>query len=77
MNYAGMTTPPTAPIVRSLSLRTCPGAHVLHADGTVAGCTLDDEDGCHGRELRHEADPVRCAVWTVGGCERCGVPVPH
>jgi hypothetical protein len=26
----------------------------VHADGTVAGCSLDNErDGCRGRELRH------------------------
>ena len=28
---------------------TCPGGLILHADGTVQGCTLDDEpDGCRG-----------------------------
>jgi hypothetical protein len=33
---------------------TCPGGLIVHADGTVAGCTLDeDEDGCRGGELRH------------------------
>jgi hypothetical protein len=39
---------------------TCPGGLIVHADGTFAGCALDeDEDGCRGRELRHECDPVR------------------
>jgi hypothetical protein len=43
-------------------------------DGTVAGCTEDDEhDGCRGRELRHKGDPVRCRVWTLAGCNYCGV----
>jgi hypothetical protein len=47
---------------------------IVHADGTVAGCTEDDErDGCHGRELRHEGDPIRCYVWTFAGCDECGV----
>jgi hypothetical protein len=32
----------------------------------------EDEDGCRGRELRHEGDPVRCWVWTLGGCHYCG-----
>ena len=53
---------------------TCPGALIVHFDGTVADCTLDeDEDGCRGRELRHEGDPVRCWVWSLGGCNYCGV----
>ncbi len=53
---------------------TCPGGLILHADGTVAGCTLDDDrDGCRGRELRHEGDPVPCTVWTPAGCNYCGV----
>jgi hypothetical protein len=42
---------------------TCPGALILHADGTIAGCTLDDDEG----------DPVRCYVWTLAGCNYCGV----
>jgi len=33
----------------------------------------DDEAGCRGRELRHEGDPVRCWVWTLGGYTHCGV----
>ena len=53
---------------------TCPGVLIAHADGTVVGCTLDeDEDGCRGRELRHEGDQVRCWVWTLDGCNYCGV----
>jgi hypothetical protein len=46
----------------------------MHADGTVAGGTLDDdEDGCRRRELRHEGDPARCIVWTPADCNYCGV----
>jgi len=57
-----------------LLMATCPGGLILHADGTVAACTLDeDEDGCRGRDLRHEGDPIRCWVWTLGGCNHCGV----
>ena len=53
---------------------TCRGSLVVHGDNTVAGCTLDeDEDGCHGRELRHEGDPVPCIVWTPSGYNYCGV----
>jgi hypothetical protein len=53
---------------------TCPGSLILHADGTVAGCSEDDEaDDCRGRELRHEGDPLVGYVWTVAGCEYCGV----
>jgi hypothetical protein len=52
---------------------TCPGALILHGDGTIAGCKLDeDEDGCRGRELQHEGDPVRCWEWTGDGCNYCG-----
>jgi hypothetical protein len=58
----------------SLAVVTCPGGLIVHADGTIAGCTEDDEqDGCAGRELRHEADPVRCWVWTPAGGDYCGV----
>jgi hypothetical protein len=63
--------------VSSLRLRrtvTCPGGLIVHADGAVAGCTLDeDEDSCRGRELRHEGDPVPCIVWWPTGCNYCGV----
>jgi hypothetical protein len=53
---------------------TCPSGLIVHADGTIAGCTLDDDiDGCRGRELRHEGDPVPCIVWTLDGCNYCGV----
>ncbi|MDP9334846.1 MAG: hypothetical protein M3Q30_16275 [Actinomycetota bacterium] len=55
-------------------MATCPGSLILHADGTVAGCSEDDEaDGFRGRELRHEGDPVVCYVWSVAGCDYCGV----
>jgi hypothetical protein len=53
---------------------TCPGALILHLDGTVAGCSLDDEpDGCRGRDLRHEGDLVLCWVWWTEGCNYCGL----
>jgi len=40
-------------------MANCPGGLILYADGTVADRTLDDdEDGCRGRELRHEGDQV-------------------
>ena len=55
-------------------MATCPGALILHADGTIAGCTLDDDDdGCRGQDLRHEGDPIRCWVWMLAGCNHCGV----
>jgi hypothetical protein len=38
-------------------LVTCPGGLIVHVDGTIAGYTLDeDEDGCRGRELRHQGE---------------------
>jgi len=50
---------------------TCPGALIVHIDGTVAGCTLDDQrDGCRGRDLQHEDDPIRCWMWSLG-CSHC------
>jgi hypothetical protein len=52
----------------------CPGSLIVHANGTIAGCTEDDEpDGSRRRELRHEGDPVRCVVWAPTGCNYCGV----
>jgi len=51
---------------------TCPGGLIVHADGTVAGRT-DEEDGCCGRELRHEGDPISCWVRTLAGCKHRGV----
>jgi hypothetical protein len=52
----------------------CPGSLVVHIDGTVAGCSEDDEvDGCRGMELRHAGDPVVCYVWSLAGCDYCGV----
>lgn len=53
---------------------TCPGSLIVHIDGTAAGCTLDDKDGCRGRKLRHEGDPVTCWGWRADdGCNVCGV----
>jgi hypothetical protein len=55
-------------------MATCPGSLILHADGTIAGCTEDDErDGCRGRDERHEGDWVCCWVWSLGGCNYWGV----
>jgi hypothetical protein len=55
-------------------MTACPGGLILHVDCTIAGCTEDEErDGCRGRELRHEGDPVRCYVWSLNGCTYCGV----
>jgi hypothetical protein len=47
---------------------TCPDALIIHADGTIAGCTEDDEpDGCRGRVQRHEkVIPFRASC----GCRR-------
>jgi hypothetical protein len=51
----------------------CTGSLILHRDGKVAGCTNDeDQEGCAGREARHEGDPTTCVVW-FGGCNYCGV----
>jgi len=53
---------------------TCPGSLIVHADGTVAGCTLDDEpEGCAGREERHDGGTVRCQVWSLNGFNYCRV----
>jgi hypothetical protein len=53
---------------------TCPGSLVLHQDGTVAACSEDDEsEGCAGRELRHEGDPMACIDWYGGTCNYCGI----
>ena len=55
-------------------MANCPGSLILHADGTIAGCSEDDEpDGCRGRDERHEGDPIRCWVWMGGSCNVCGV----
>jgi hypothetical protein len=36
----------------------CSGGLILHVDGTVAGCTLDDDiDGWAGLDERHEDAP--------------------
>jgi hypothetical protein len=53
---------------------SCSGAPVLHADGTMAGCTQDGSDGCPGLHIPHDGDWVPCFVWAAdGGCEHCGV----
>jgi hypothetical protein len=51
-----------------------PVAKLCHTHDQGAGCTEDYEaKGCRGRELRHEGDPVRCWIWSLGGCNYCGV----
>jgi hypothetical protein len=41
---------------------TCPGGLIVHADGTIAGCTEDDNaEGGRGRDLCHEGDPTACS----------------
>jgi hypothetical protein len=55
-------------------IATCPGALILHADTAVMVCTNDDDqDGCHGRDLRHEGDQIRCWTWMPSSCNYCGV----
>ena len=47
----------------------------MHLDGTVAGCTNDDDidgDGCADLDLRQEGDPHRCIDWW-GDCVYCGI----
>jgi hypothetical protein len=54
-------------------MATCPGALIHDADNTVMACTEDEEPGgCHGREVRHEGDAIRCWTWTLSGCNYCG-----
>jgi hypothetical protein len=53
---------------------TCPGSLIVHADGTIAGCTEDDEPGgCRGRDERHDTGPVCCIEAYAEGCNGCGV----
>jgi hypothetical protein len=55
-------------------MATRPGALIVHADTTVMACTEDDDqDGCHGRDLRHDGDAIRCWSWTLSGCNYCGM----
>jgi hypothetical protein len=58
----GLDRNPTR-VAQSVAVAICPGSLILHIDGTVAGCTEDDETwACRGRDLRHEGDPVVCYV---------------
>ena len=51
----------------------CSGGLIQHVDGTIAGCTLDeDEDSCVGLDERHEDAPEICWQWW-GRCDRCGI----
>ena len=55
---------------------TCPGGLIHHADGTVAGCTNDDDEGgCRGLELRGMRVTVVCWRWWGEGCNNRGVHV--
>jgi hypothetical protein len=68
-----LLTSSSYPIDTVIALATCPGSVIVHRDGTVAGCTNDDDEvRCHGRDLRHEGDPAVCVGWW-GGCNYCGV----
>jgi hypothetical protein len=67
----GLVLPPETVLPRRS--RHAPGADestlvillTLHADGTMAGCTEDDErDGCRGRDERHDGSPKRCIEWS-------------
>jgi hypothetical protein len=53
-------------------MATCSGGRIAHTDGTVAGCTNDDDGDCAGIDERHEGDPVVCWRW-FGRCDRCGI----
>jgi hypothetical protein len=33
----------------------------------------DEHEGCCGRDERHKGDPIRCSVWSLAGCDYCGV----
>ena len=49
-----------------------PGSLIFPADGTVAGCSENDEtDGCRSRDERHDGPPKRRVE--EGGCNYCGV----
>jgi len=32
-----------------IAVATCPGSLIVHRDGTVAGCTNDDDQGSRGK----------------------------
>jgi hypothetical protein len=52
---------------------SCPGSLIVHYDGTIDGCTEDDEaGGCRGRDARHEGDSIRRTIWNLSGCSYCG-----
>jgi hypothetical protein len=51
---AGLVAIPTDESLRAV---TCPDALIVHVDCTIAGCTLDEEEGCRGSERRHEVAP--------------------
>jgi hypothetical protein len=52
---------PTHPLCDDRVVPNCSGGLIQHIDGTIAGCTLDDDlDGCTGLEERHEDAPEIC-----------------
>jgi hypothetical protein len=53
-------------------MATCSGSLILHGDGTIAGCTNDDDGDCAGPDARHASEPKRCVDWW-GSCNDCGV----
>ena len=53
-------------------MATCAGRLILHLDGTIAGCTNDEDGDCAGLDARHQSEPHRCIDW-FGGCDWCGV----
>ena len=57
-------------------VEACVGSLILHEDGTVAGCSEDEEsERCRGQKLRHEGEPKRCWRWWDGDCNRCGIHI--
>ena len=58
------TPPPSHPATTVAAVTTCPGSLILHADGTVAGCTEDDEPTGCGAEHRspHPSGHASCTT---------------
>jgi len=52
---------------------SCSGGLIRHVDGTICGCTIEDDvDGCQGLEVLHEDAPEVRWKW-YGRCDRCGI----
>jgi hypothetical protein len=55
-------------------LPTCSGSLIFHVDGTIAGCTADDDlEPCAGRDVQHLGDPKQCIDYWADGCNHCGI----